>query len=203
MDTLAAYEGSTEAGRMEGEGIYKYEDGTKYVGQFKNGAFHGEGCVEIKSGATPTTHWSSTNHWFPHRRGQAHLRERRVPGHFNNGKQVAASSVQRRARLRRGRCASADRRLHSGDGVKLVTVIEVVGRNGTSVAAGQTLKSRGSSRTARRPRPRPAPAPRRPRRAGPTSDTGSSARSGSRSSTAACPSKKTNRHKHLGRRVIP
>ena len=43
MDTLAAYEGSTEAGRMEGEGIYKYEDGTQYVGQFKNGAFHGEG----------------------------------------------------------------------------------------------------------------------------------------------------------------
>ena len=43
MDTLASYEGGTEAGRMEGEGIYKYEDGTQYVGQFKNGAFHGEG----------------------------------------------------------------------------------------------------------------------------------------------------------------
>ena len=43
MDTLASYEGSTEAGRMEGEGIYTYEDGTKYVGQFKNGAFHGDG----------------------------------------------------------------------------------------------------------------------------------------------------------------
>ena len=42
MNTLAAYEGGTEAGRMEGEGIYKYEDGTQYVGQFKNGAFHGE-----------------------------------------------------------------------------------------------------------------------------------------------------------------
>ena len=43
MNTLASYEGATEAGRMEGEGIYKYEDGTQYVGQFKNGAFHGEG----------------------------------------------------------------------------------------------------------------------------------------------------------------
>ena len=43
MDTLVSYEGSTEAGRMEGEGIYTYEDGTKYVGQFKNGAFHGGG----------------------------------------------------------------------------------------------------------------------------------------------------------------
>ena len=43
MNTLAAYEGATEAGRMEGEGIYTYEDGTQYVGQFKNGAFHGEG----------------------------------------------------------------------------------------------------------------------------------------------------------------
>ena len=38
-----AFDTSTEAGRMEGEGIYKYEDGTQYVGQFKNGAFHGEG----------------------------------------------------------------------------------------------------------------------------------------------------------------
>ena len=46
MDTLASYEGSTEAGRMEGEGVYTYEDGTKYVGQFKNGAYHGEGlCI--------------------------------------------------------------------------------------------------------------------------------------------------------------
>ena len=36
-----AFDTSTEAGRMEGEGIYTYEDGTKYVGQFKNGAFHG------------------------------------------------------------------------------------------------------------------------------------------------------------------
>ena len=56
MDTLAAYEGSTEAGRMEGEGIYKYEDGTRYVGQFKNGAFHGEGlCGHQFQTPTPST----------------------------------------------------------------------------------------------------------------------------------------------------
>jgi hypothetical protein len=57
MDTLASYEGSTEAGRMEGEGIYTYEDGTKYVGQFKNGAFHGE-CLcgnQISRRPTPST----------------------------------------------------------------------------------------------------------------------------------------------------
>ena len=56
MDTLASYEGSTEAGRMEGEGIYTYEDGTKYVGQFKNGAFHGEGlCGNQCQTPTPST----------------------------------------------------------------------------------------------------------------------------------------------------
>ena len=56
MDTLAAYEGSTEAGRMEGEGIYKYEDGTQYVGQFKNGAFHGGGLCGNQIGRpTPST----------------------------------------------------------------------------------------------------------------------------------------------------
>ena len=51
MDTLASYEGATEAGRMEGEGIYKYEDGTQYVGQFKNGAFHGAGLCGNHSDA--------------------------------------------------------------------------------------------------------------------------------------------------------
>jgi len=55
MDTLAAYEGSTEAGRMEGEGIYTYEDGTKYVGQFKNGAFHGDGLSGSIMSFTPST----------------------------------------------------------------------------------------------------------------------------------------------------
>ena len=60
MNTLASYEGGTEAGRMEGEGIYKYEDGTKYVGQFKNGAFHGEGLCGYHStlNAIDATHWS-------------------------------------------------------------------------------------------------------------------------------------------------
>ena len=61
MDTLAAYEGSTEAGRMEGEGIYKYEDGTKYVGQFKNGAFHGAGlCTNHAIDAACSTAWRCT-----------------------------------------------------------------------------------------------------------------------------------------------
>ena len=59
MDTLASYEGSTEAGRMEGEGIYTYEDGTKYVGQFKNGAFHGGGPV-WKSNRAPHATTRST-----------------------------------------------------------------------------------------------------------------------------------------------
>ena len=60
MNTLAAYEGATEAGRMEGEGIYKYEDGTQYVGQFKNGAYHGEGLRGSHSNAIDAfgTHWS-------------------------------------------------------------------------------------------------------------------------------------------------
>ena len=60
MNTLASYEGGTEAGRMEGEGIYEYEDGTRYVGKFKNGAFHGDGLCGNHS--TPNTidatHWS-------------------------------------------------------------------------------------------------------------------------------------------------
>ena len=57
MNTLASYEGSTEAGRMEGEGIYTYEDGTQYVGQFKNGAFHGDGLCgnQIGRNVVPVT----------------------------------------------------------------------------------------------------------------------------------------------------
>ena len=78
MDTLAAYEGSTEAGRMEDEGIYKYEDGTQYVGQFKNGAFHGEGlCTNHDLHAIDAIGSQLTGR-LPHRRGQAHLRERGI-----------------------------------------------------------------------------------------------------------------------------
>ena len=79
MNTLASYEGGTEAGRMEGEGIYKYEDGTKYVGKFKNGAFHGEGLCGNQS--TPNAIdaiGSQLTGRLPHRRGQAHLRERGI-----------------------------------------------------------------------------------------------------------------------------
>ena len=75
MNTLAAYEGATEAGRMEGEGIYKYEDGTQYVGQFKNGAFHGEGLCGHQF-QTPNAIDATGR--LPHRRGQAHLRERGI-----------------------------------------------------------------------------------------------------------------------------
>mmetsp|Transcript_16366 Transcript_16366/g.43122 ORF Transcript_16366/g.43122 Transcript_16366/m.43122 type:complete len:96 (+) Transcript_16366:256-543(+) len=91
MDTLAAYEGSTEAGRMEGEGIYTYEDGTKYVGQFKNGAFHGEGKLIFANGE--------------------------FRGIFNNGKHVDGQFVFSDGLVYVEDdwkyCTSADRRLHS------------------------------------------------------------------------------------------
>jgi hypothetical protein len=50
MDMLASYEGPTEAGRMEGDGVYTYEDGTRYEGRFKNGAFHGKGRLIFANG---------------------------------------------------------------------------------------------------------------------------------------------------------
>ena len=80
MDTLASYEGATEAGRMEGEGIYKYEDGTQYVGQFKNGAFHGEGLCghQFQTPNAIDAIGTQLTGRLPRRRGQAHLRERGI-----------------------------------------------------------------------------------------------------------------------------
>ena len=91
MDTLASYEGSTEAGRMEGEGVYTYGDGTKYVGQFKNGAYHGEGKLIFANGE--------------------------FRGIFNNGKHVDGQFVFSDGLVYVEDdwkyCTSADRRLHS------------------------------------------------------------------------------------------
>ena len=110
MDTLASYEGSTEAGRMEGEGIYTYGDGTKYVGQFKNGAFHGEGLCG--------------NHSTPNAIDGCHTGEGKLifangefRGIFNNGKHVDGQFVFSDGLVYVEDdwkyCTSADRRLHS------------------------------------------------------------------------------------------
>ena len=114
MDTLAAYEGSTDAGRMEGEGIYTYEDGTKYVGQFKNGAFHGEGLCGNHS--TPNAIDDSL---LDLRTGEGKLifANGEFRGIFNNGKHVDGQFVFSDGLVYVEDdwkyCTSADRRLHS------------------------------------------------------------------------------------------
>ena len=114
MDTLASYEGSTEAGRMEGEGIYKYEDGTQYVGQFKNGAFHGEGLCGNHS--TPNAIDDSL---LDLRTGEGKLifANGEFRGIFNNGKHVDGQFVFSDGLVYVEDdwkyCTSADRRLHA------------------------------------------------------------------------------------------
>ena len=113
MNTLASYEGSTEAGRMEGEGIYKYEDGTKYVGQFKNGAFHGEGqCTNHAiDGLLDSLVDGHTGE------GKLIFANGEFRGIFNNGKHVDGQFVFSDGLVYVEDdwkyCTSADRRLHS------------------------------------------------------------------------------------------
>ena len=113
MDTLASYEGSTEAGRMEGEGIYTYGDGTKYVGQFKNGAFHGEGLCGNHS--TPNAINSLLS--FHTGEGKLVFANGEFRGIFNNGKHVDGQFVFSDGLVYVEDdwkyCTSADRRLHS------------------------------------------------------------------------------------------
>ena len=118
MDTLAAYEGSTDAGRMEGEGIYTYEDGTKYVGQFKNGAFHGEGLCGNQSTPTPSTQLELNSLVDCHTgEGKLIFANGEFRGIFNNGKHVDGQFVFSDGLVYVEDdwkyCTSADRRLHS------------------------------------------------------------------------------------------
>ena len=128
MDTLAAYEGSTEAGRMEGEGIYKYEDGTQYVGQFKNGAFHGDGLCGNQIGrqrhrrnvvpVTASARWRGASLVDGHTgEGKLIFANGEFRGIFNNGKHVDGQFVFSDGLVYVEDdwkyCTSADRRLHS------------------------------------------------------------------------------------------
>lgn len=45
-----AYVGSMQSGRYDGLGVYKYPDGTRYEGNFKNGLFHGTGKFVFANG---------------------------------------------------------------------------------------------------------------------------------------------------------
>ena len=68
-----------------------YEDGTKYVGQFKNGPLHGGACV-VTGAPRHRRNLNSSLCWASSTQPrQAHLRERRVP-HFQQRKHVGASS---------------------------------------------------------------------------------------------------------------
>lgn len=40
---IAEYSGQLKNGRMQGKGTYWFESGTRYVGEFKDGQFHGNG----------------------------------------------------------------------------------------------------------------------------------------------------------------
>ncbi|KAJ8601283.1 hypothetical protein CTAYLR_007743 [Chrysophaeum taylorii] len=45
-----SYDGPLVFGRYEGQGVYRYPDGTRYEGAFKNGAFHGPGKLVFENG---------------------------------------------------------------------------------------------------------------------------------------------------------
>ena len=48
-DFLAKYKGDVVIGRPHGVGTVVYPDGNKYVGEFMNGLFHGQGIYTIAS----------------------------------------------------------------------------------------------------------------------------------------------------------
>ena len=49
--TGGKYEGDTGGGRFDGHGTYTFPDGSKYVGQFKHGMFHGKGVIHNDVGS--------------------------------------------------------------------------------------------------------------------------------------------------------
>lgn len=49
--TGGKYDGETGGGRFDGHGTYTFPDGSKYVGQFKHGMFHGKGVIHNDVGS--------------------------------------------------------------------------------------------------------------------------------------------------------
>ena len=43
--TGSSYDGGVESRRFEGRGEFQFPNGTKYVGEFVDGMFHGEGTI--------------------------------------------------------------------------------------------------------------------------------------------------------------
>ncbi len=49
--TRCQYVGDTVNERMEGRGTYKFDNGTEYKGQIKDGMFHGRGTLHFQNGS--------------------------------------------------------------------------------------------------------------------------------------------------------
>ena len=47
--TDSEYEGEREEGRMQGQGAFKFRNGSHYTGGFKDNEFQGEGVIEFQN----------------------------------------------------------------------------------------------------------------------------------------------------------
>ncbi|XP_070408396.1 MORN repeat-containing protein 5 isoform X2 [Nothobranchius furzeri] len=57
--TGSSYKGSTQNGRMDGEGEYTFPTDTKYVGGMKDGMFHGKGVLFFPNGSKYEATWEN------------------------------------------------------------------------------------------------------------------------------------------------
>ncbi|KAI8926492.1 hypothetical protein BC831DRAFT_456431 [Entophlyctis helioformis] len=53
------FEAETVNERIEGEGKYTFPDGNVYVGQFKDGQFHGRGVIYFRNGGKLDAEWAN------------------------------------------------------------------------------------------------------------------------------------------------
>ncbi|RKO86588.1 hypothetical protein BDK51DRAFT_35997 [Blyttiomyces helicus] len=53
------FDSEVQNGRVEGKGKYTFPDGHVYIGDFKDGQFHGEGTIHFTSGGKYEARWAA------------------------------------------------------------------------------------------------------------------------------------------------
>ena len=84
----SSYVGVFKDGERNGQGTYNYSDGDKYEGEWKDGKYHGQGTYTFKDGSKYVGEWKDDKYhgqgtWF----GKGEWKGQKYEGEYKDGKE--------------------------------------------------------------------------------------------------------------------